>query len=305
MGEPRGEGAQRQQLLALIDDLEGLHAADLVALEQVHRHRELGLDEPTERLGVEHEESRRTRHADRRLVEVVLVGVERAPRPAVHAALRRPVGHDVVPAGALGHHQFTVDQHVEARRRLTLDADGTRFVGGDVAVFAQRRQLLVAQLFEKEQRPELVGKALVAHHRSSQASAKYRCTNITAIDPSPTAAATRLADSARTSPATNTPGTLVSKWCGGRSSVQPLTSLRSGPDRMNPWSSFATTSSQSVRGSAPMKQHSRSHSTVSFAPLCLSNSTRPVRWSSSPSVSTTSVQVRTVMLSFFSICLIR
>src|SRR6266540_792394 len=42
---------------------------------------------------------------------------------------------------------------------------------------------------------------------------------MTAIAPSPTADATRLADSARTSPATNTPGTLVSRWYGARDSV--------------------------------------------------------------------------------------
>ena len=34
---------------------------------------------------------------------------------------------------------------------------------------------------------------------------------MTAMAPSPTAEATRLADSARASPATNTPGTLVSR----------------------------------------------------------------------------------------------
>ena len=49
---------------------------------------------------------------------------------------------------------------------------------------------------------------------------RYRCTNMTAMAPSPTADATRLADSARTSPAAKTPGTLVSRWYGGRSSGQ-------------------------------------------------------------------------------------
>ena len=44
---------------------------------------------------------------------------------------------------------------------------------------------------------------------------RYRCTSITAIAPSPTADATRLAESERASPATNTPGTLVSRWNGG------------------------------------------------------------------------------------------
>ena len=64
-------------------------------------------------------------------------------------------------------------------------------------------------------------------------------------------------------------------------------SFRSGPARMNPWSSRATTpSSHLVRGSAPMKKHIRPQSTVSAARRCAcSRRIRPVRWSSSPTVS--------------------
>ena len=43
----------------------------------------------------------------------------------------------------------------------------------------------------------------------------------TAIEPSPTALATRLIERARTSPATNTPGTVVSSRYGSRFSGQP------------------------------------------------------------------------------------
>ena len=50
----------------------------------------------------------------------------------------------------------------------------------------------------------------------------------TAIEPSPTALATRLIERARTSPATNTPGTLVSSRYGSRLSGQPCR-LRVGP----------------------------------------------------------------------------
>ena len=42
------------------------------------------------------------------------------------------------------------------------------------------------------------------------------------MDPSPTAAATRLVERCRTSPAANTPGTLVSRKAGGRRSGQLL-----------------------------------------------------------------------------------
>ena len=58
---------------------------------------------------------------------------------------------------------------------------------------------------------------------------------MTAIAPSPTAEATRFADSDRTSPATNTPGTLVSRWYGARSSGQPVSSCsKSGPASTKP-----------------------------------------------------------------------
>ena len=86
---------------------------------------------------------------------------------------------------------------------------------------------------------------------------RYWCTSWTAIEPSPTAPATRLIDWWRTSPATNTPGRLVSSSSGGRSSGQrgrTPGARRSGPARMKPRSSRATTpASQSVFGRAPMK----------------------------------------------------
>src|SRR4029079_11452492 len=46
---------------------------------------------------------------------------------------------------------------------------------------------------------------------TSYISFRYSCTNWTAIAPSPTAEATRLTESERTSPAANTPGRRVSK----------------------------------------------------------------------------------------------
>ena len=52
--------------------------------------------------------------------------------------------------------------------------------------------------------------------RSDQRVARTSWTNCTTMDPSPTAAATRLADPERTSPAANTPGRLVSSKNGGR-----------------------------------------------------------------------------------------
>jgi hypothetical protein len=64
-------------------------------------------------------------------------------------------------------------------------------------------ELLVAEVVEQ------VDEAQVGD-RDAHVSERYWCTSDTAIEPSPTALATRLIERARTSPATNTPGTVVS-----------------------------------------------------------------------------------------------
>ena len=56
--------------------------------------------------------------------------------------------------------------------------------------------------------------------RSDQRASRTSWTNCTTMDPSPTAAATRLADPERTSPAANTPGRLVSSKNGVRRLLQ-------------------------------------------------------------------------------------
>src|SRR5262245_29402705 len=100
----------------------------------------------------------------------------------------------------------------------------------------------VLHAVEEVDRPQVGG--------GDHASARYWWMSETAIEPSPTALATRLIERARTSPATNTPGTVVSSRYGSRDSPQPA-SRASGPARMKPRSSRATTpSSQSVRGAA-------------------------------------------------------
>src|SRR5581483_7353687 len=102
--------------------------------------------------------------------------------------------------------------------------------------------------------------------------AKYWWTNCTAMDPSPTAEATRFTERARTSPATKTPGTLVSSKKGSRSSVQPFgrrpSIIKSGPERMKPFLSRSTTpASHSVRGAAPMKMNRAVAGAVFVSPV--------------------------------------
>src|SRR5437762_5185385 len=80
--------------------------------------------------------------------------------------------------------------------------------------------------------------ALGRYGRLSHSSFRYSCTNWTAMAPSPTAEATRLTESERTSPAANTPGRLVSSRNGGRRAVQWADFTRAGPVRTNPLSSL-------------------------------------------------------------------
>ena len=82
-------------------------------------------------------------------------------------------------------------------------------------------------------------------------------TNDTAIEPSPTADATRLMFPPRTSPTANTPGRLVSRRWGARDrghfAVTRSSAVRSGPVLMNPFASSATQPrSHAVFGTAPI-----------------------------------------------------
>src|SRR5439155_1351469 len=101
-------------------------------------------------------------------------------------------------------------------------------------------------------------------------SLRYSCTNWTAIAPSPTAEATRLTESDRTSPAANTPARLVSSRNGCRLPVQCGDCASDGPVLMNPLPSRSISGgSQSVRGTAPMKLNTAGVSTVRFSPVLL------------------------------------
>ena len=72
---------------------------------------------------------------------------------------------------------------------------------------APPRQLPIVELVEQIDCPELLERRSL---RLAHALARYSWISETAIEPSPTALATRLMERVRTSPATNTPGTLVS-----------------------------------------------------------------------------------------------
>ena len=68
-------------------------------------------------------------------------------------------------------------------------------------------ELVVAEVVEEVDRPQVGERDRAGGHVST----RYSWMSDTAIEPSPTALATRLIDRARTSPATKTPGTVVSR----------------------------------------------------------------------------------------------
>ena len=96
--------------------------------------------------------------------------------------------------------------------------------------------------------------------------ARYSCTDRTALEPSPTAAATRLSEPWRTSPTANTPGSDVSNGSGARAVYSVPAMIASGSERSvtmkPPRSSITQSPSHPVAGSAPMKQNSPEHGTV-------------------------------------------
>ncbi len=117
-----------------------------------------------------------------------------------------------------------VPEHLQSPLEQAQKPDGLGVLLEDdipdfgVAPLGSRRplgELGVVEVVEQVDRPE-VGDGDRCCVCRAHASARYWWTSDTAIDPSPTALATRLIERARTSPATNTPGTLVSSGNGSR-----------------------------------------------------------------------------------------
>ena len=92
---------------------------------------------------------------------------------------------------------------ITARRVHALIGDDLarleRLLNGDLCPLLE---LSVVEVVEQVDRPDV--------RDGDHASTRYWWISETAIEPSPTALATRLIERARTSPATNTPGTVVS-----------------------------------------------------------------------------------------------
>ena len=154
--------------------------------------------------------------------------------------------------------ELALEQQPPRRRFLVsaedVLADLERALG---AVPGELVKPLVGQVCESRDSAQLAGPR-------RHASLRYLCTSSTAIDPSPTADATRLIDWSRTSPAAKTPGMLVSSAYGSRCFTghggQPLgTSSTCSPVRMNPRSTRRSVAEPvGVRLGADEHEHRRS-----------------------------------------------
>jgi hypothetical protein len=139
-------------------------------------------------------------HPDRRLGQR---GDRLHPRGRVHVADRLQALVD-----ALEHAHAAREQEQQPARRGVLLGDD--LAGGHVEGLrcgAPALELGVVEVVEEVDAPEVVQRD---GDFRGHAAARYSWMSDTAIEPSPTAEATRLIERARTSPATNTPGTLVS-----------------------------------------------------------------------------------------------
>src|SRR5215471_9653701 len=107
---------------------------------------------------------------------------------------------------------------------------------------------------------------------------KYSWTSWIAVAPSPTADATRLTERQRASPTANTPGMLVSKKKGSRSSLHPLGGWpersKSRPVKIYPLASISMVpASHSVWGVPPTRTNRPAAHNLSRFPSTLSTVT--------------------------------
>ena len=176
VGQAGRQRAEREQPLALADRLARPLAAEPEPLEQVRRHREpLGHD-LREAVRAEHEELRRLGHPDRVLVHL------RHPVPqvgrvgaGVDAALAGPADLDVVRADPPRGDQGALDEDVEAVGRGALVEQDAGLDQLHVPLLAEPPELLLGQLLEQEERPELVGRALAGQRLRLHRLVRHCC----------------------------------------------------------------------------------------------------------------------------------
>lgn len=174
MGQPRGQGAQGQQPLAMREESLLPVTADPLARDEMDGHGELGGDEVREHFGAEHQQARRARQPRRNLVGLVDVGDVRRPCSEECAALGRAVCLDVDACGLPGQDDLAVEQDVETGGGRPLDAHGACGQCGDTSAAAEHLQLIVRQVLEQEQVSHLVEDDCTACHLAACASCAAR-----------------------------------------------------------------------------------------------------------------------------------
>jgi hypothetical protein len=167
-----GQLAQRQQPLPLAHELGGVPLPDEHPLEQVHRHRVPLPEDRGEGPGGQGEEPAVGHRADRRGVPLLEPVAEiELDRSGVDAAVVGAHRLDLAAPHEADHAERPLQEHEEALRRLALDRHlrAGRAVD-DVAVVRHPGQLVVAEVLEEEEPPQLVeGQPLLGRrHRSSR-----------------------------------------------------------------------------------------------------------------------------------------
>ena len=203
MRQARGHGPERGETLpALLDGLDPAeHRPHL--LQHPPMHRTLGEDELD---GV--------RGGDDPDAAVGLGLYPQADRRLDEDADRAHPGRRTVLPGGLNSavvHEQPLERSLEHQEHgglalPLLGDDVPRLVLVDMCDRGPALELRVVEVVEEVDRPKIGG----SDGGGAHALARYSWMRDTAIEPSPTALATRLIERARTSPATKTPGTLVS-----------------------------------------------------------------------------------------------
>ena len=207
--EPGGHRTQRDQTLVPGDGVVGGATLDLESRQQVGRHGEPLPHGASEVGGGQLEQPAVGDRPCGTRVQLrnPAVGQRSVERTGVGAVVVGAEQLDLAALDATRHRHRPGEQHEEARGRRAFRVDrGTGRIRDDSTALGEPRELLVAQVLEQEQGPQLLRFQPFGHWCS-----RYVWRSWIAIAPSPTAEATRLIELALTSPAANTPGTLASR----------------------------------------------------------------------------------------------
>ncbi len=206
VGQAGGHRAQRGQALAVLLDRRDTRHDRAELAHDPAVHGALGEHQVEEGVRGDQREQARGLALD---AHAVVVLAQQRDRAQPGRCDLRAHGLDAPFLDARGA-QRALEQQVEAGRRLACLGDDVAGLGrAHLRHVDPALQLVVGEVVEQVDRAQ-VGDGERGGAHGPHACARYSWMSETAIEPSPTALATRLIERARTSPATKTPGTLVS-----------------------------------------------------------------------------------------------